>query len=629
MTIKELENHVRVLELCGRFDSKLIGPGTYRVNPCPICGGKDHFTIYPETNSYSSFSHCCTGGSVYKFLQEVEGMNGDEALQELQRLAGETPAKGGTTSEAAANTRKEGDTRPTKDTQTPNNQQDYTNWINKLYQKMTQEERKCYHARGISDETIDRFELCTDDGRMILPIWENGKVVGYTGRAIDPNTNPKYKNNPGTAHLFNSEHIKNAQSGDVVIVTEGIFDALSIEQAGCKAVALGGVQHANKLIDLSKNAKGVEIIIAFDNDDPGRSGATDLMNKLGENIASRSIKIPDDLKDVNEWAIKDPEGFEKGIRTQVLTPDAVSHYLGKSFLNDIRKNQVAKQRTTGFANLDKELKGVYPGLYIVGGISSVGKTTFVYQLADQLVTAGEHVIYYTLEQGRIDLISKTLARMTAQKDKKTAVNGLSIRNGELPKNVIDALEEYELNANRMSIIEGNFSTTAAAMREYVEGYATRNKVKPIVIIDYLQIIPASDSKVSDKQKIDQTVTSLKQMSRDLDITVIVISSLNRGNYLSPIDFEAFKESGGIEYTADVILGLQLEVINEGTFDNTGKLKEKREKIRKAKNETPREIELVCLKNRNGKANFSVYYQYYPQYDLFEESRSAKESETRI
>ena len=46
------------------------------------------------------------------------------------------------------------------------------------------------------------------------------------------------------------------------------------------------------------------------------------------------------------------------------------------------------------------------------------------------------------------------------------------------------------------------------------------------------------------------------------------------------------------------------------------IKEKRKKIREEKAKNPRKIELVCLKNRYGIANFSCYFDYYPANDLF-------------
>ena len=139
-------------------------------------------------------------------------------------------------------------------------------------------------------------------------------------------------------------------------------------------------------------------------------------------------------------------------------------------------------------------------------------------------------------------------------------------------------------------------------------------------MDYLQILqPVGDKRQTTKEVIDNTVTELKRISRDLDLTIFIISSVNRTNYLTPIDFESLKESGGIEYTCDVIYGLQLQCLNSDLFNNpVGKIKEKRKKIRESKAENPRKIELVCLKNRYGISNFSCYFDYYPANDLFVE-----------
>ena len=100
------------------------------------------------------------------------------------------------------------------------------------------------------------------------------------------------------------------------------------------------------------------------------------------------------------------------------------------------------------------------------------------------------------------------------------------------------------------------------------------------------------------------------------MSVLLISSLNRQNYMTPIDFESFKESGGIEYTADVVWGLQLSVLNDDIFSKEGKTKEKREKIKEAKAQPTREIELVCLKNRYGVASYTIPFWYKAASDVF-------------
>ena len=82
------------------------------------------------------------------------------------------------------------------------------------------------------------------------------------------------------------------------------------------------------------------------------------------------------------------------------------------------------------------------------------------------------------------------------------------------------------------------------------------------------------------------------------------------------NFESFKESGGIEYTADVIWGLQLSVMNDDIFDKEENLKSKSEKVHEAKKAIPREVELVCLENRYEISSYLCKFDYYAQYDYF-------------
>lgn len=142
-----------------------------------------------------------------------------------------------------------------------------------------------------------------------------------------------------------------------------------------------------------------------------------------------------------------------------------------------------------------------------------------------------------------------------------------------------------------------------------------------MVIDYLQIIDI-EGNMTDRQRIDGIIKKLKKIQLQHGLTMIVISSLNRSNYATAIDFESFKESGLIEYSADVVWGLQLEAIHEVENEKgDDKVSKKRTILQKAKADTPRKIELVCLKNRYGISNFTKSFEYYPQCDYFRESAS--------
>lgn len=57
-------------------------------------------------------------------------------------------------------------------------------------------------------------------------------------------------------------------------------------------------------------------------------------------------------------------------------------------------------------------------------------------------------------------------------------------------------------------------------------------------------------------------------------------------------------------------------MNDDIFEKYKGLKQKQERVRSAKKITPREIDLVCLKNRYGVFSYSCRFRYYAQYDYF-------------
>lgn len=274
-----------------------------------------------------------------------------------------------------------------------------------------------------------------------------------------------------------------------------------------------------------------------------------------------------------------------------------------------------KNRKTGYSNLDTKTS-LYPGLYVLSAISSLGKTTFCGQIADQLASSDEHVLYFSLEQTRLELVCKGLSRLMARNEMMTALTSIDIRRGLTSEALKVARENYAAQSEHEYIIECGFETNVEAIVETVRDYISHTGSQPVVIVDYLQILPPVNNFQTTKDVVDYNVRALKKLQTENDLVVIVILSLNRANYLTPIDFSSFKESGGIEYTADVICGLQLSVLNEKLFDKDAKLKAKREMVKEAKVTNPREIEVVCLKNRYGISSYTCNFKYYARYDLF-------------
>lgn len=502
-------------------------------------------------------------------------------------------------------------------------------------------------ARGISLDTALQYWIGFDPAadpaqsshptpRIITPTCR----THYVARSIDPNTPSKWakmNNKGGKPAIFNAKVLQDS-STEAVFVTEGFFDALSIIEVGGQAIALNSTSNASKLLEqLREKRTAATLILCFDNDDAGKKCTKTLREGLQRlNISYVTADLCGGYNDPNEALQGNRERFtaavNEAIRTTAARPDNISDYIDNLMSGEIDSFKEAKNRRTGFANLDKTAKGLHSGLYIVAAISSLGKTTLCHQIADQLAEAGEDVLFFSLEQSRLELVSKSLARRTAQKSITTAVNSLSIREGYLPEQVLAAADEYKKAiADRLSIIEGNFSCNISFIGEYIRRYIKKTGKKPIVFIDYLQILqPEQNDRgraQTTKETVDSTVTELKRLSREHGLTIFAISSVNRANYLTPIDFESLKESGGIEYGCDVCWGLQLQCINDAIFDKAENIKEKRRVVKEAKAASPRKIELVGLKDRNRSPGYSVYFDYIPEFDLFTEGEK-KEAEGR-
>lgn len=516
---------------------------------------------------------------------------------------------------------------------------DFTEYIKSCRAALSGSQRAIDYltGRGLSLETIERFSLGYDSNKDQIIIPYNKSNSYFIGRGISKKSFYKVeREKAGAEPVYNALELSSTDRSPIFIV-EAPFCAISIMQAGGKAIALGGVG-IDKLADiLRQTGTPRPFIICLDNDPTGKTNTQKLKELLTTLKASFiEYNIAGEHKDPNEALQADPEAFTRAVKAaaaKALKPDNIIDYLDNIFTKDIAQLKNYKEVKTGFSNLDNKIGSLYPGLYAIGAISSLGKTTFTHQIADQIAAAGHDVLFFSLEQSRFELASKSIARLTAQANIQTASNALSIRKGDIfgtgsdkEKAVLKAYQDYKRAVgDKISIIEGNFDTNIDTIKRTVEAYIKNNGVKPIVIVDYLQVIQSDPAqKVTTREAIDIIVTELKRLSRDKDIVVIVISSLNRNNYLSPIDFESFKESGGIEYTSDVVWGLQLQAMNNDIFNKEKGLKEKRELVRTAKAENPRKIEFVCLKNRYGRSSFKIGFIYYPEFDYFKPDPSYTE-----
>ena len=622
---------------------------------CPLCGHGTHgdgLTFDPKSRDHNGLKcfGCGFSGDIIDLYQQANGVDFNTALQALAAENGIEIERESAQEDFSRVDSKE-TTPQGKTAQRPVLKRGQA-YYGQCAQALAQDPEAIAYlkGRGISLETAQAYGVGYDSAWRSPTAQEHGKnppcskriiipmdAAHYMARAIDPPRNDaekKYqKMNEGDAALFNEACLHDTTDRPVFIV-EGAIDALSVMEVGGLAIGLNSTNNTRLLIaSLEAQPTKKTLVLSLDRDKAGRSAERDLREGLKRlNTPFITADICNGCKDANEALQKDRAQFMALVDiAQSKTsarPDAVGAYIDTLMAADIEQFKTGCAVKTGFANLDKQSGGLFNGLYVIAAISSLGKTTLAHQIADNLAMAGREVIYFSLEQSTLELVTKSLARITAKRDMDTATTALAIRCGNFGENVQSALEEYRRSTgDRLSIIEGNFNCTVEYIGDYLRQYIAKTGCRPYVFVDYLQILqPEDDERRSAKETVDHTITELKRISRALGLTIFVICSVNRANYLTPIDFESLKESGSIEFTADCIWGLQLKCLSQETlFTEANKIKEKRDRVREAKAETPRQIELVCLKNRSGKPTFSCFFEYYAAHDLFVEANENRDS----
>ena len=462
--------------------------------------------------------------------------------------------------------------------------------------------------------------------RIIIPT----TPAHYIGRSIDPNTEKafaKMNNKGGKPGIFLQDILY--YGAENVFIVEGWADALSLLEIGKHAIALNSTSNTELLLkQLEKQPTKSTLVLCLDNDDSGKKAAEKLAAGLRRlNIGFVKADICNGHKDPNEALIADRAGFEAAVtRATTKKPDNSSLYIETIMGDDIKRRREAGKKKTGLANLDNATGGgLRPGLVLFGAISSLGKTTFCSQIADGFAANGSDVIYFSLEQSKLEMVSKSIARETARIDIQNAVTGAQIADGITPAEKAGIIEQAvgqykQAVGDRVSIIEAGFNCDTQFITDYVRSYYNRTGARPVVIVDYLQVLEPGEMgkgrRLDNREKVEESIKQLILLKRELDLTIIAIVSLNRTNYLQPFDFEAIKETGLAEYSGDVVWGLQLACLDEPIFSQEGKLKEKREKVKAAKKAIPRKVKLCSVKHRLQNPIYECYFDYYPQFDLF-------------
>ena len=543
---------------------------------------------------------------------------------------------------------------------------DYTDFFLQANKNITGTD---YH-RGLSLDTLNRFKIgyveswkhpkapqAPASPRLIIPTSKHSYLARDTRAELTEDQKRYSKSKVGKVRIFNSKSL--AAATQPIFIVEGEIDAMSIVEVGGEAIGLGSLGNVSRLLTMLEQSRPLQpVIICLDNDDnqKAQENVAKALGKLREGLKRLNIPffeedIAKHYKDANEALQADRAAFaaavEKAIHNAAATEEerreearaelereAVSYWL-PNFIKNIEESKTAAYIPTGFLAVDEVLDGgLYAGLYIVGAISSLGKTTFCLQIADQIAQAGNDVLVFSLEMARNELIAKSVSRLTLIQDieqngtTKNAKTTRGILTGsrykyykEAEQRLIQsAITRYSEYGTHIYITEGIGNVGVEEVREKVKKHIEITGKAPVVLIDYLQILAPADIRATDKQNTDKAVLELKRLSRDYSIPVIGISSFNRDNYTAPVNLASFKESGAIEYSSDVLIGLQYDGMDyqEGESDGTRQKRLRglmKQVIEDGKAGRPQKIQVKILKNRNGSKG-EAPIDFYPMFNYF-------------
>jgi len=597
--------------------SRKAGRNMYK---CPVCGsgsgknGTGALCIYPDSNRVICFSGGCfsdKGEDTLGALRIIWQCEETEALERAgYSLEYEAPA-------------------PAHQEHKENNEHqaeapaDYSLFYRKWHQdlKESPEALEYLHGRGITDDSIERFNL------GYCATWKHSKAgaqVSPTRRIIIPRTKGTYtaRNIDQPRNEWEEDYIKQVQGtqkalfnvdaldgAETPIICEGELDAISLYQAGAASVvAIGTTSNKETFVAEAKKHPEAVFILALDND-PAEEETPDAPARktwkgqktqkwIAEQLTAAGLavinedpaKIYGEAKDGNEAYKNNPERLGKVIaylqgKAQELKAgrdeerkEELRKRTGEGMLEDFLLSVTDPgKRTfepipTGIKDIDRALEGGFIRKTVVtlGAMPGMGKTAVAQWIFENIAKNGQDVIYINLEMSREQLLARSISRI-AWKYYKKDFSALDILRGyswtdEQKEAITAAAGIYKAEIAPHFIynpdgVDNKINNILSAMEAETARIKAQGKPAPLVCIDYLQMI---DTGANDKiDGLQNAIKRLKDFAIEKGTVVFLIIANNRAsNKSGTVEMESGRDTSAIEYTGDVMLGLAYTAIED-------------------------------------------------------------------
>lgn len=267
--------------------------------------------------------------------------------------------------------------------------------------------------------------------------------------------------------------------------------------------------------------------------------------------------------------------------------------------------------STGFKSLNDALGGGLESKreVVLLGAPNCGKTTLAHQIADHVADGGRPVLYVTSEDSPHDLICKTLARI-GQVNYTAVKKGWSSEQAKIREAL--AIQAERQSTKYLRYLDATGAISLEAIREKALAHFAEAPSQGVLVIDYLQRMARAIRAQGLNMELREAVTFLTEQLRalacEIDCCVVVVASQNRasGYKMQDSNLATAKESGDIEYTADVMLTL-------------GEDKESTTLKRKPGQPFIKPLVLRIDKNRQGDKDVKIDLDFQPDRQMFTES----------
>jgi replicative DNA helicase len=265
---------------------------------------------------------------------------------------------------------------------------------------------------------------------------------------------------------------------------------------------------------------------------------------------------------------------------------------------------------TGYADIDKMTFGLHPAqMVVLAARPSMGKTSLGMNIAENVSLpkkAGQtpkSVLVFSLEMPADQLAMRMLCGRANVSMRRVRDRMLSHENQRSLAKEASVLREAPI------WVDDSSGLNILQMRAKARRIHRQNKVD-LIVIDYLQLINGTDSRVQREQQISEISRGIKAMAKELNVPVLVLSQLNRSSEKENRQprISDLRESGSIEQDADVVF---LLATRQNSEDNP------------SVPQASRERDLIIAKQRNGPTG-SVPLVFIPEFTRFENFTSQPE-----